>query len=190
MPVFAVKASRTFWNDSCSLPPHRDVTVIVAPGSGVTAVVGAGVPPGATVAGAWLAPVPQALRINAAAIGSAKNLEILIMCWFLLADESRASGSGRVCRDPIDRRGTRCSYSRCLTVPRARSRVAGRSGGSTQSLPASSRRCQPVALVLGRFKPAPREGRLAYPNGANLPGVERQGGGTRGAHVESLTPPP
>src|SRR3990170_5913559 len=105
MPVFAVKASRTFWNDSCSLPPHRDVTVIVAPGSGVTAVVGADVSPGATVAGAWLAPVPQALRINAAAIGSAKNLEILIMYWFLLADEARNSGGSRICRKPIGRRG-------------------------------------------------------------------------------------
>ena len=28
MPVFALKASRTFWNESCSLPPHRDVTVM------------------------------------------------------------------------------------------------------------------------------------------------------------------
>jgi hypothetical protein len=28
MPVFAVKASRTFWKFACSAPPHRDVTVI------------------------------------------------------------------------------------------------------------------------------------------------------------------
>src|SRR6266404_7691845 len=28
MPVFAVKASRTFWKFSCSEPPQRDVTVM------------------------------------------------------------------------------------------------------------------------------------------------------------------
>src|SRR5215210_3197307 len=31
MPVFAVNASRTFWKFSCSAPPQRDVTEIVAP---------------------------------------------------------------------------------------------------------------------------------------------------------------
>src|ERR687895_2360654 len=28
MPVLALKASRTFWNASCSTPPHSEVTVI------------------------------------------------------------------------------------------------------------------------------------------------------------------
>src|SRR5579859_1122404 len=31
MPVFALNSSRTFWKAACSLPPHREVTVIVAP---------------------------------------------------------------------------------------------------------------------------------------------------------------
>ena len=28
-PDLALKASRTFWNDSCSLPPHREVTTML-----------------------------------------------------------------------------------------------------------------------------------------------------------------
>src|SRR3954451_19570947 len=35
MPVFALKASRTFWKFSCSAPPQRDVTVIVPPAAGL-----------------------------------------------------------------------------------------------------------------------------------------------------------
>src|SRR4051812_29610117 len=31
MPVLALNASRTFWNDSCSLPPHSEVTLIEPP---------------------------------------------------------------------------------------------------------------------------------------------------------------
>jgi hypothetical protein len=54
MPVFAVKASRTFWKFSCSEPPHRDVTVIAPPAA---ALPPAGALPPALSAGA-LAPPP------------------------------------------------------------------------------------------------------------------------------------
>src|SRR5438094_8075840 len=30
-PVFVLKASRTFWNESCSLPPQSDMTLMVLP---------------------------------------------------------------------------------------------------------------------------------------------------------------
>jgi hypothetical protein len=53
MPVFAWKASRTFWKFSCSEPPQRDVTLMVPP---VTALP-AGALPAAVSAGA-LAPPP------------------------------------------------------------------------------------------------------------------------------------
>src|SRR6266550_5732002 len=54
MPVFAVKASRTFWKFSCSEPPHRDVTVMAPLTAGA---LPAGALP-AAVAGA-LAPPPE-----------------------------------------------------------------------------------------------------------------------------------
>src|SRR6266446_7689995 len=54
MPVFAVKASRTFWKFSCSEPPQRDVTVIAPLTAGA---LPAGALPAAVSAGA-LAPPP------------------------------------------------------------------------------------------------------------------------------------
>jgi len=36
----ALKASRTFWNDSCSLPPHREVTVMEPPSAGAALAAG------------------------------------------------------------------------------------------------------------------------------------------------------
>src|SRR3954469_8690544 len=89
MPVFVLKASRTFWNDSCSLPPHRDVTVIVAPVA----------PP---LPGACEPPPPQAETIMTAAIGSVRNRgNLAIGRFLLLADEWSGSPSpGRVSARP------------------------------------------------------------------------------------------
>src|SRR5215218_7345144 len=85
MPVFASKASSTFWKFSCSAPPHSDVTVIVppavapeAPGS-VLAPVSADA--GATdepvpvpdAAGPGVAPPLQAPTMSAAAIGRVRK---------------------------------------------------------------------------------------------------------------------
>ena len=55
MPVFAVKASRTFWKFSCSEPPQRDVTVMAPLTAGA---LPAGALPAAVSAGA-LAPPPE-----------------------------------------------------------------------------------------------------------------------------------
>src|SRR6185436_4837790 len=60
MPVLALKASRTFWNDSCSLPPHRDVTVMEPPSAGAalaaSLAAGALAPAEASLDGAVVAP--------------------------------------------------------------------------------------------------------------------------------------
>src|SRR4051794_25640655 len=72
MPVFALKASRTFWNESCSLPPHRDVTVIV--------------PPAPPLPGAAEPPPPHAPTMKIAAIGSARIRGNLAIGLLLLTD--------------------------------------------------------------------------------------------------------
>ncbi len=75
IPVFALKASRTFWNDSCSLPPHRDVTVMEPPAAALSAGAEAA---GAEAAGAEAAgaeaeapPPPQAVTTTTIAMRSA-----------------------------------------------------------------------------------------------------------------------
>src|SRR6185369_3675488 len=80
MPVFVLKASRTFWNDSCSLPPHRDVTVIVAPAA-------APLPPGAAEP-----PPPHAETMMTAAIGSVRNRGNLAIGLLLLLAGERSGG--------------------------------------------------------------------------------------------------
>src|SRR5689334_18497326 len=107
MPVFALKASRTFWKFSCSAPPHRDVTVIVPPavaepsGPVLGAVpvdepdVAAGPLAGGT---AGVAPPLHAEISMTAAIGKARkrgNLAIGLL--LLLADEPAGpAGSPRL----------------------------------------------------------------------------------------------
>src|ERR1700675_4511779 len=77
MPVFAVKASRTFWKFACSAPPHREVTVIeplVAPEPPGAVLSVPVLPAGADAAllppGAVVAPPLHAPRISIAAIGN------------------------------------------------------------------------------------------------------------------------
>jgi hypothetical protein len=83
-----LNASSTFWNDCCSLPPQREVTVIEPPvtaeppGASLPPVLAAGADPPAL--GAGVALEPQALRINIAAMGNVirrGNLAIgLLLC--------------------------------------------------------------------------------------------------------------
>src|SRR3954454_8397116 len=72
MPVFALNASRTFWNESCSVPPHRDVTVIA--------------PPAPPLPGAAEPPPPHAPTMKMAAIGSARIRGNLAIGLLLLTD--------------------------------------------------------------------------------------------------------
>src|SRR5438552_17193675 len=90
MPVFALKASRTFWNESCSLPPHSDMTLIVAPA--------ADDPPGAPV-GVWLQAVTTSSAAKAARI--ARDRGNRAMDTSLCVAAGAASTADRVYRSPL-----------------------------------------------------------------------------------------
>src|ERR671936_994234 len=67
MPVLVLNASRTFWKLSCSLPPHSDMTLIVAPAAADALALAPGLPlaPG-------LAPGAQAAASRAATTTNAR----------------------------------------------------------------------------------------------------------------------
>src|SRR6267378_192882 len=87
-PVFALKASSTFWNDACSLPPQSDVTVIVLPAAAVPE--GVGVP----VCAQAVITIEKANAI--AARGRVDRIMAHLLCGLVhYPSRARASGSDR-----------------------------------------------------------------------------------------------
>src|SRR6186997_19793 len=159
MPVLAVKASSTFWKFPCSLPPHREVTVMVPPAAGLPpagalASPEAGGATDAPVLGAVEPlPLPQAARTRALVRNRVRKRSDRFI------DHLRCVRSSRI-TCACDGQGAAKDVRMCLSPPSAAPAGSVRSlfrGPGLRPLPRSSERRrvqdQMTCVIHGETRP-------------------------------------